>query len=61
MALRKGGKENNYTQRRSYRYKLFDRDTDFNTILHAARLFQQFVDDQYLKCEKSDLKFIERN
>ena len=47
--LDKEGKKSTYSPRQFYRYKLFDRETEFNTLLHANRLFQQYITDQFLK------------
>lgn len=53
--LNKDVKKSTYTPRQLYIYKLFDKDTEFSTILYVERLFQQYVDAQFFKCEENDL------
>lgn len=61
IAFRQGGRRT-HTLRGIFIYtSFFDRDTEFNTILHVDRLFQQCADDQYLKFETHDMEFITKN
>ncbi|CDF33589.1 Putativ ATP dependant DNA helicase [Chondrus crispus] len=44
-----------------YGWHLFERAGEFSTILHAARLFQQYLVDQFCKVEAERLSYLRHN
>ncbi|CDF41007.1 ATP dpendant DNA helicase [Chondrus crispus] len=44
-----------------YGWHLFERSGEFSTILHAARLFQQYLVDQFCKVEAERLSYLRHN
>ena len=44
-----------------YRYHMMIRDSNFNTIHRAGRLFQEFLCDMYCKVESGRLRYIRNN
>ena len=44
-----------------YAWKLFQRPSEFNILLHSARLFQQYLVDQYAKSEAEKLSYLREN
>lgn len=59
--LDKGEKKITSTARHFNCYKLFDRDTELNTLLRFDRLFQHYLAYKYFKWEKSNCNFIRNN
>ncbi|VDP42082.1 unnamed protein product [Heligmosomoides polygyrus] len=55
------GRRVRVTQKEYYSYLLFSRNGVFNPLLHAGKLFQQYVVDSWLKIEMNRLNFIRRN
>jgi hypothetical protein len=51
----------NTTIREFYAYRLQERPGKFNLLLHGRRLLQQFVVDQYVKVEQSNLNYIRQH
>lgn len=44
-----------------YSWQLFQRPSEFSTILHASRLFQQYLVDQYYKVECERMSYLRAN
>lgn len=59
--LQKGKKQNTIFCREYYCYKLQIRENNENEILHAGRLFQQYLVDQFIKVETQRLDFASLN
>uniref|UniRef100_A0A183GGN1 ATP-dependent DNA helicase n=1 Tax=Heligmosomoides polygyrus TaxID=6339 RepID=A0A183GGN1_HELPZ len=49
------------TQKELYSYLLFARTGRFHPLLHAGKLFQQYVVDSWLKIEMNRLNFLRKN
>ena len=54
-------RRNKVTPKMFYAWKLFQRPSEFSTLLHAGRLFQQYLVDQYAKSEAEKLKYLRQN
>ncbi|CDF41005.1 unnamed protein product, partial [Chondrus crispus] len=55
------GRRTKITPMMYYGWHLFERAGDFSTILHAARLFQQYLVDQFCKVEAERLSYLRHN
>lgn len=57
-------KQNNgkkLSMQKFYKYKLFERDNEFNTILNSYGLLDQYVADMWSKIENQKLKYLRNN
>ncbi|CDF37017.1 ATP dependant DNA helicase [Chondrus crispus] len=55
------GRRTKITPMMYYGWNLFERSGEFSTILHAARLFQQYLVDQFCKVEAKWLSYLRHN
>ncbi|CDF38639.1 unnamed protein product [Chondrus crispus] len=55
------GRRTKITPMMYYGWHLFERSGEFSTILHAARLFQQYLVDQFCKVEAERLSYLRHN
>ncbi|CDF38382.1 ATP dependant DNA Helicase PIF1 [Chondrus crispus] len=55
------GRRTKITPMMYYGWHLFERAGEFSTILHAARLFQQYLVDQFCKVEAEWLSYLRHN
>ena len=55
------GRRTKITPMMYYGWHLFERAGAFSTILHAARLFQQYLVDQFCKVEAERLSYLRHN
>ncbi|CDF39624.1 Helicase-like protein [Chondrus crispus] len=55
------GRRTKITPMMYYGWHLFERAGEFSTILHAARLFQQYLVDQFCKVEAERLSYLRHN
>ncbi|CDF40520.1 ATP dependant DNA helicase [Chondrus crispus] len=54
-------RRNKVTPLTFYTWRLFQRPSEFSTILHARRLFQQYLVDHYCKIEAERLSYLRHN
>ncbi|XP_031108515.1 uncharacterized protein LOC116012990 [Ipomoea triloba] len=59
--LRTTGGRNKVSQREFFAYRIHERFGELSTLLHAKRLFQQFLVDAYTMVESSRLLYIRNN
>lgn len=55
------GKPKKVTPLKYYTRLLFERDCDFNTIIHSGRLFQQYLCEMFVKVECERLSYLREN
>ena len=55
------GKRKNVSTMKFYSRLLFQRDCDFNILIHSCRLFQQYLCEMFVKVECERLSFLRQN
>ena len=55
------GRRTKITPMMHYRWHLFERSGEFSTILHAARIFRQYLVEQFCKEEAERLSYLHHN